>query len=60
MSKWEYQLTRIDLRPEHYANVRATLNDYGEDEWEVVGLIPIVGEQHRIHVLLKRPKTNRA
>jgi hypothetical protein len=57
MNKWEYQMTRIDLRPEHYTDVRATLNDFGEDQWEVVGLIPIVGEQNRIHVLLKRPKT---
>ena len=57
MSKWEYQLTRIDFRPEHYTNVRETLNDFGEDQWEVVVLIPIAGDQHRIHVLLKRSKS---
>jgi hypothetical protein len=69
MVKWEYQFTVISLDPNAWAGEESqmlakskqTLDEQGEQGWEVVSLVPMVGPLGSISeatILMKRPKSD--
>lgn len=69
MVKWEYQFTVISLDPNAWAGEESqmlakskqTLDAQGEQGWEVVSLVPMVGPLGSISeatILMKRPKSD--
>jgi hypothetical protein len=52
MPKWEYEMLSGPRRF-HLTTIESALNDYGEDGWEVVG---IIAHDDMLTVFLKRQK----